>query len=272
MDENGEQNTTQRTRNRIAEFAIDLVVAVAGGILTHLLVGLLTHLNLQSPMFVSGLAIIVVLCLLIAFGIKFKRKSAFWYMATGALVLAGVLLWMTVVRVPNVVGMSLTEAKASVANAGLAFEEIEMVKGGSKDVMLQRPDGGTRLFRGSHVKLYFGQNPTVVITNLKNGDRVSSHRANIEGMSHGVFGSSDFHIRVLIRPQDNHVWVQDAPELDPMGKFSILAYFGTPELGRDETFRVQAIVTTEPLRAGEFGTTIPKYVTCSPVVQVTRGR
>lgn len=267
-----ENKARPRYAELVTETVVSLAAGVIAGILTHLLIYLFQHINLHRPELLVALALLIVIPLIVYFAVRTKRRRLFWLISLG--ILAAIVIYMlwSTVEVPNVVGMSLTDAKAAVANKGLVFEEHEMVKGGSDKVVLQRPEAGRQRFRGSPVKLFFGQRPTVSITEPADGGVIGSHREYVRGSSTGVGGSTAFYIRVLVRPRDNHVWVQDPPEVGSDGRFSVLAYFGTPELGRGEDFRVLAIVTPEPLKPGDYGLEIAKFVASSPVITVKRER
>ncbi len=254
----------------VTSITINLSVSIGGGILTHILIALFRRFHMSNPILVTALALAIVIPPLVLFVVKRGGYFYFWVMASAALILAVVFVHLITVRVPNVVEMTLTDAKAAIANADLAFQEIEMVKDGSKKVIIQRPKQGTLLFKDSRVKLFFGQRPTVMITKPESGEILSSHRENIRGVSEGVAGSDEFHVRVLIRSHDNHFWIQESPNLNPDGHFSAFAHFGTPQKGRGETFWVQAIITTEPLKPGDAGLEIPKFIACSPVIEVKR--
>jgi hypothetical protein len=94
----------------------------------------------------------------------------------------------------------------------------------------------------------------------------------VVGSSKGVLGSSDFRIYMLVRSPDNHVWIQGPTQLGLNGDFSVLAQIGTLDLGRLEHFQIQAIVTTERLKLGDFGTEFPSFIACSSVIEVTRSQ
>ena len=256
---------------RVTDVLLNIAASVVGGFIVHILVTVLTRLKINNPLVTLTTALAIVIFLLVVFTIITKRPYWFAYIASVALIITVALLWLTIVRSPNVMGMTLTDAKTTVIDVGLNFEEIEMIKGGAKEVTIQQPNPGSRLFKGAWVKLFYGQLPTVEITVPKDSESVP-RRAKVAGSSKGVLGSSNFRIYVLVRSPDNHVWIQEPPQLGPRGEFSVLAKFGTPDLGRLEHFQVQAIVSTERLKPGDFGTEIPKFIACSSIIEVTRSK
>jgi hypothetical protein len=266
------QESTHVPQNRSREVLLAFVINVIAGVVTYVLTEILKRLGIQSATLILLAAVVVVLCLLVVYTLSLRAKPHSWFwMVTLAVLLPAVLaLWSTTIRVPSVVGMNLTDAKAAVANRGLVFEQVEMVKGGSDDIVVQCPEPETRLFRKGRVKLFYGEKPSLAITSPTNGTEVAGHRAQIEGTSQGVVGSRNFHIYLLIRPSDNHVWIQDPPMIGPNGEFSALVRFGTPELGRGEKFQIQAVITTEVLKPGDAGLEIPRFVVCTPVLEISR--
>jgi len=257
---------------RVADVIFNIAASVVGGFIVHILVTVLTRLRINDPLVTITTALVIVIALLVLFAIITKRPHWFAGIASVALIITVVILWLTIVRVPNVIGMALTDAKAKVVDVGLNFEEIEMIKGGTEEVTIQHPALGSRLFKGAWVKLYYGKLPTVEIIDPKNGESVSHYRVKVAGSSKGVLGSSDFRIYVLVRSPDNHVWIQGPTQLGLNGDFSVLAQIGTLDLGRLEHFQIQAIVTTERLKLGDFGTEFPSFIACSSIIEVTRSQ
>jgi PASTA domain-containing protein len=256
---------------KIVKTLIGLLVSVAAGLLVRVFIEVFHRLGLQDIVYLLALAVVLVLLALIYYARKAAPPPSFWAMAALVLAVTVYLLLRSTVVVPSAIGLSLADAKSLIVRTGLTPQEVEMVKGGSDSVTLQSPDPGTRRFRDSLIKLFFGQLPTVTLTQPTDGATVGQF-TTVQGTSTGVAGSRDFHIYVLVRAPNNHNWIQDPPIVRPDGFYSVEANFGDEAHGRGDTFQVMTIITNNLLKVGDRDTAVPNHVASSEVIKVTRER
>ena len=248
-----------------------MLVSMAAGLLVRVLVALLQWMGLNDTLYLLGASVTIVLLVLLLYARRTSQRRVFWVIAASILLISVFILYGTTVMVPQVEGLALPDARSAVVRAGLETLEKEITKGGSDSVVQQSPVAGTRMFRGSSVTLVYGELPKIRITAPLPDTEVSQF-STVSGICEGMQGSRVLRVYVLVRPRDSHVWVQAEPTLDNDGAFRVTAQFGDLVEGVGEELEVMAIVTVDALKEGDFGTTLPKYVSISEIVKVKRSR
>jgi hypothetical protein len=257
---------------KVKKALIGLLFSVAAGLLIAAIPQVLVKFGLENPLYLVALSLILVAFVLFYYFFSAKQPPLIWWVGSSVTLLVGIiLLFKIIVTVPNAVDSPITDASALIFKEGLVPLDIEMAKGGSDRVVSQFPEPGTRRFKNSVVKLFYGQHPSLSITQPTNGEVVSMEYT-IRGTSIGVSGSKGLFIRVLVRTRDNQVWIQGEPIVQADGSFEGNVQFGEEDKGRGEDYSIMAIAAKEPLKEGDQGIQIPEYVAISSVIAVTRER